>query len=141
MDSVEPSTNGVSAQNLHRLSALLEDQSYAKYARETSLAFEAEIMEHPYLFSSMMPAIVASALGMRSVILVGDVTKVGDKRHRKPLGPLDTTIQVHVGKPGWLSKRNPIVRSIVEGRNKQPRVMICEAGKCTEETFDEETDA
>ena len=71
MDNAEPSTNGVSACNLFRLSSLLGDEGYEKEARRTMGAFEAEIMQYPWLFSSFMPAVVAGELGVKSVVRVG----------------------------------------------------------------------
>ena len=76
MDNAEPSANGISAQNLCRLSGMLEDDSYGERARQTWLAFEPELMEHPFLFTSTLPAIVVDALGLRSVVLVGHAEKI-----------------------------------------------------------------
>jgi uncharacterized protein YyaL (SSP411 family) len=71
MDSAEPSTNGVSATNLFRLATLLEDDNYEKIARGTLSAFEAEIMQYPWLFASFMPGIVAAATGVKGIVRVG----------------------------------------------------------------------
>ncbi len=78
MDNAEPSANGVSATNLFRLSTLLEDEEYEKIARGTLAAFEAEIMQYPWLFGSFMPSIVAAECGVKGVIRVGAVT-VGEE--------------------------------------------------------------
>ena len=72
MDSAEPSTNGISAQNLYRLSSFLNDADYAQYGRKTCLAFDAEVMQHPFLFTSMLTAVVAGQLGVRSMVVVGE---------------------------------------------------------------------
>lgn len=133
MDSVEPSTNGTSAQNLYRLGSMLEDVPYTARARETTLAFEAEIMQHPFLFSSMTPAIVAGALGVKSVVLVGETKKTRGERLREGIGKLETTVKVQVGREGWLSGRNELVGSLVRGKDARTRVMVCEAGTCREE--------
>ena len=69
LDTSEPSTNSVSACNLFRLAALLHDRSYAARGRATVAAFEVEISTHPDKFSGMMPAIVASRLGVRCLLL------------------------------------------------------------------------
>lgn len=70
MDSSEPSTNGVSATNLFCLSALLDDENYEKLARETVNAFEAEIMQYPWLFGSFMPGIVAATTGVKTIVRI-----------------------------------------------------------------------
>ena len=71
MDASEPSTNGVSANNLFRLSSLLGDSNYDKLARATLGAFEAEIMQYPWLFGSFMLSIVAAATGVKGIVRVG----------------------------------------------------------------------
>ncbi|OAF58610.1 hypothetical protein VC83_04954 [Pseudogymnoascus destructans] len=71
MDASEPSTNGVSASNLFRLASLLGDDKYEALAKETVGAFEAEIMQYPWLFGSFMPSVVAGLTGVRGVVRVG----------------------------------------------------------------------
>ncbi|KFY78521.1 hypothetical protein V499_02344, partial [Pseudogymnoascus sp. VKM F-103] len=71
MDASEPSTNGVSASNLFRLASLLGDDKYEALAKETVSAFEAEIMQYPWLFGSFMPSVVAGVTGVRGVVRVG----------------------------------------------------------------------
>ena len=68
MDNAEPGTNGVSARNLDHLGALLEDNEYVKKARDTASAFEAEIMQHSFLFPSMMDAVVVGKLGIKHTV-------------------------------------------------------------------------
>ncbi len=138
MDSAEPSTNGVSAQNLHRLASLLDDQSYASYARKTATAFEAEVMQHPFLFSSLLPAVVAGALGTRSVIVVGDEESCGEATRRlraqlRSSGPLGTLARFKKG--GWLARRNKLVGALA-GDADRPRLVVCEAGAGKEEPLD-----
>ncbi|KAJ4289708.1 hypothetical protein N0V90_011037 [Kalmusia sp. IMI 367209] len=89
MDNAEPGTNGVSARNLDRLGALLEDDAYVKRARETTSAFEAEIMQHPFLFPGMMDSVVASKFGIRHAVITGEGEKVDEwlRRYReRPAG-------------------------------------------------------
>jgi uncharacterized protein YyaL (SSP411 family) len=132
MDNAEPGTNGVSARNLYRLSALLEDEEYAKRARETVSAFEAEIMQHPFLFPSMMDAVVAGKLGMRHIVVSGKGERVDEwlKRYRdKPAG-LSTVSRVDADSGDWLKQRNPLVKAMDAGREG---VMVCENGACREE--------
>jgi hypothetical protein len=71
MDNAEPSTNGISATNLFRLASLLDDENYEKIARGTLSAFEAEIMQYPWLFGNFMPVIVAAAVGVKGIVRVG----------------------------------------------------------------------
>lgn len=132
MDNAEPGTNGVSARNLNRLGALLEDEEYTKKAKETTSAFEAEIMQHPFLFPSMMDAVVAGKLGMQHVVVTGSGDKVEQwlKRYRaKPAG-LSTISRVAADSGDWLKQRNPLVQSMDAGREG---VMVCEGGACREE--------
>ncbi|PGG99892.1 hypothetical protein AJ79_08374 [Helicocarpus griseus UAMH5409] len=67
-DAATPSTNGVIAQNLLRLSVLLEDENYKRLARETVNAFAVEIMQHPFLFVGLLDAIVGLEVGVKGVI-------------------------------------------------------------------------
>jgi uncharacterized protein YyaL (SSP411 family) len=129
MDNAEPGTNGVSARNLDRLGALLEDEEYVKRARETASAFEAEIMQHPFLFPSMMDAVVVGKLGMQHVVITGEGERVErwlQKHREKPLA-LSTVSRVSTESGEWLKRRNPLVKSMDAGRES---VMMCEAGAC-----------
>ena len=130
MDSAEPSTNGISAQNLYRLSSMLEDEEYESYARQTCQAFEAEIMQHPFLFSSLLPAVVAGALGMKSVVAVGEADEVEEavRKMKAKLGGLSTVTRWKPG--GWLEQRNRLVGSL---KGARPRLVVCEGGVCREE--------
>jgi uncharacterized protein YyaL (SSP411 family) len=132
MDNAEPGTNGVSARNLDRLGALLEDEKYVKVARETASAFEAEIMQHPFLFPSMMDAVVAGKMGMRHAVLTGEGEKVERwlRKYREEPTGLGTVSRVSPGSGDWLKSRNELVKSMDEGREG---VMVCENGACREE--------
>jgi uncharacterized protein YyaL (SSP411 family) len=132
MDNAEPGTNGVSAQNLDRLGALLEDEEYTKRARETASAFEAEIMQHPFLFPSMMDVVVAGKLGVRHVVVTGKGERVEQwlKRYRERPTTLSTVSRVGTDSGDWLKQRNPLVKSMDAGREG---VMVCENGACKEE--------
>lgn len=66
-EAATPSVNGVIARNLLRLSALLEEESYRKLARETCNAFSVEIMQHPFLFVGLLDVVVGLDLGVRTV--------------------------------------------------------------------------
>jgi uncharacterized protein YyaL (SSP411 family) len=129
MDNAEPGTNGVSARNLDRLGALLEDEEYTKRARDTASAFEAEIMQHPFLFPSMMDAVVAGKLGMRHVVAIGKGDRVEQwlKRYREKPVALSTISRIDTDTGDWLKQRNPLVKSMLAGREG---IMVCEAGAC-----------
>ena len=137
MDSAEPSTNGLSATNLFKLSNILADDEFSNYARKTCAAFSTEILQHPFLFSSMLPAVVASNLGMRSVVLVGlksgnpDIE--GHLRRLKGRLLTNTTVVAIDGDADsnmWLRSRNSMLD--VMAKDGRPRVQICEGGKCLE---------
>ncbi|KZF20633.1 hypothetical protein L228DRAFT_222736 [Xylona heveae TC161] len=160
MDSAEPSTNGISALNLHRLGSLLNDERYATFAQQTTQAFEPEIMQHPFLFSSMLSAVVASNLGMRSIVLTGGVDglprdqqpaniRAALEKFRTSIGPTTTVARIantatattpktttssssssSLIQSSWLVKRNSLLASL---DSTVARVQICEAGVCKEE--------
>ena len=129
MDNAEPGTNGVSAQNLDRLGALLEDEEYTRKARDTASAFEAEIMQHPFLFPSMMDAVVVGKLGIRHNVITGEGQKVEEwlQRYRERPAGLGTVSRVGKGMGDWLSQRNGLVKSMDGGKEG---VMVCEGGAC-----------
>jgi uncharacterized protein YyaL (SSP411 family) len=132
MDNAEPGTNGVSATNLDRLGALLADDAYTQAARDTASAFEAEIMQHPFLFPSMMDVIVAGRLGIRHDVITGSGSKVDAwlKRHRERPAALGTVSRIGVDTGAWLKQRNKLIVSMDAGREG---VMACEGGACRDE--------
>ncbi|EKG11113.1 protein of unknown function DUF255 [Macrophomina phaseolina MS6] len=133
MDNAEPSTNGISASNLYRLGALLEEPDYTKRAKETCEAFEAELMQHPFLFPSMLNGIVALRLGMKSIVVSGSGENV-EKAISKARSRVNTNTTIARLGPGtksdWLKKRNVLFKSLDE---RTPRVQVCEGGVCKEE--------
>ncbi|KAF2854910.1 hypothetical protein T440DRAFT_440580 [Plenodomus tracheiphilus IPT5] len=132
MDNAEPGTNGISAQNLDRLGALLEDETYAKKARETASAFEAEIMQHPFLFPSLMDAVVVGRLGISHTVITGEGSGVEEwlARFRERPSGLGTLSRVGKEMGNWLRGRNKLVGSMDV---KRTGVMVCENGACREE--------
>jgi len=132
MDNAEPGTNGVAARNLDRLGALLEDEGYVRRARETTSAFEAEIMQHPFLFPSMMDSVVASKFGVKHAVVTGEGAKVDEwlKRYRERPAGLGTVSRVGKESGAWLKERNGLVRSMDAAKEG---VMVCEQGACREE--------
>ena len=132
MDNAEPGTNGMGAQNLDRLGALLEDDSYVKLARDTASAFEAEVMQHPFLFPSLMDAVVAGKMGVRHVVITGEGQRVEEwlRRYRERPVALGTISRVRTQGGEWLKKRNELVRSMDASKEG---VMLCENGSCKDE--------
>ncbi|KAL1601642.1 hypothetical protein SLS60_006557 [Paraconiothyrium brasiliense] len=132
MDNAEPGTNGVSARNLDRLGALLEDERYVQRARETTSAFEAEIMQHPFLFPGMMDSVVVSKFGMKHAVITGEGEKADEwlRRYRERPGSLGVVSRIGKSVGGWLKERN----ALVKGMNAENEgVMVCEQGACREE--------
>jgi uncharacterized protein YyaL (SSP411 family) len=117
---------------LDRLGALLADDAYTKAARDTASAFEAEIMQHPFLFPSMMDAVVAGKLGIRHSVITGSGSRVDAwlKRHRERPAALGTVSRVGADSGVWLKQRNKLVASMDAGREG---VMVCEGGACRDE--------
>lgn len=64
MDTALPSTNAVSVANLFRLGDLLADDKFTSLARETIDAFEAEVLQHPWLFPGLLAGVVTARLGV-----------------------------------------------------------------------------
>lgn len=131
MDNAEPSTNGVSANNLFRLGSLLNDEKYEKLARQTVAAFEVEIGQHPGLFSGMMSSVVAAKIGMTGIMVVGDggeAEKCMEKYHQR-ITPNCTILRVGAEgvSDGWLRGRNELLKDLPEGKQM---VQICEGGVC-----------
>ncbi|RPA99950.1 hypothetical protein L873DRAFT_1681898 [Choiromyces venosus 120613-1] len=140
LDSQEPSTNGVSANNLFRLGTLLGDSKLEEYAQQTCSAFSTELLQHPFLFSSFMPAIVASNLGMRSVVLAGGPEDPTVEKHLKRLRSKlltnTTLVQLDPAKKDsleWLLNRNDLHKELLKVATKdsgKPVVQVCEGTKC-----------
>ncbi|KAH7316706.1 hypothetical protein B0I35DRAFT_433788 [Stachybotrys elegans] len=63
MDTALPSTNAVSVSNLNRLGELLAENKYKLLARETINAFEAEMLQHPWLYPGLLAGVVYARLG------------------------------------------------------------------------------
>ena len=135
MDTSEPSTNGVSASNLYRLSSLLNDDSYAKKAKESIAGFESEMMQYPWLFGSFMPSIVASHLGVKGVVVAGSGDEKIQAFQKQPRGGLGTFARLTTENV-WLKERNSLLKDF-DGNGKT-RVLVCEGGVCTEEGVQDE---
>lgn len=132
MDNAEPSTNGISAANLFRLSSYLEDAAYATLATQTLSAFNAEMLQHPFLFSSMLASVVAARVGMRSIVLTGTTAESQQavKTMRARVRPNTTVVRLGDGaKWAWLRERNELLKSMDP---QTARCQICEGGACRE---------
>ena len=130
MDNAEPSTNGVSANNLFRLGSLLNDAQYEKKARQTVAAFEVEIGQHPGLFSGMMSSVVASTLGMKGLMVVGDGAEAEAvlKKFNENITPNYTILRIGgVVKSEWLRSRNDLLKDLDGSRSM---LQLCESGAC-----------
>ncbi|MCJ1319358.1 hypothetical protein MMC15_004694 [Xylographa vitiligo] len=157
MDTAEPSPNGVSALNLHRLSSLLADERYARAARDTVRAFEAEVEQWPFTFPGMLGSVVLGRLGVRGVVVVepgeGDAGREGAvgnanedtpggrdtprmrafvRQLRGELRPARTVARLPGGPGGWLRGRNGLLRDVRGAAGGEGRVLVCEAGVCRE---------
>lgn len=64
MDTALPSTNALSVSNLFRLGDVLADEKFSSLARETIDAFEAEMLQHPWLFPGLLAGVVTARLGV-----------------------------------------------------------------------------
>ena len=130
MDNAEPSVNGVSASNLYRLGSLLNDEEYTKMARRTVACFEVEIEQHPGLFSGILSSVVASRLGMKGVMVVGDgeAAQAVLKNARGKVRPNYTVLRIGGGANSeWLRSRNELVKDLDETRDM---VQLCEGQTC-----------
>lgn len=127
MDSAEPSSNSVSASNLHRLSTLLEDEEYARHARETMAAFEAELEQFPYTFTGMLGSIVRAQLGCKGVVITGTENKEVMQKLRGSIGVGRTVARLVDGKGEWLRQRNALVGAMDASKDA---VYVCEGKAC-----------
>ena len=98
------------------------------------------------MFASMMGPIVASNLGMRSVVLAG---RQGDPEVAKELEKVrarlltNTTVvvlhpEMAAGDGEWLLGKNPLYRAALESlktRGGRALMQVCESGRCLD-TFD-----
>ena len=129
-DAAEPSTNGITALNLYRLSSFFQDEEYKKLARDTLAAFEAEITEHPFIHASLLAAVVWQQLGGREVTVVGEGEDLDSAVAilRSRLKASTTVTRLGKGaKSDWLVKRNELLSHMDTNRKM---IQICEKGEC-----------
>lgn len=131
MDNSEPSANGTSALNLNRLASILEDEGYRKLARSTVDAFEAEVLQHPFLFTTLLSSVVAQNLGMKSIQVIGSDEEADKlaKALRRNIGANGTITRLGGEniKSDWLKRRNELLKTLDTSITK---VTVCEAGAC-----------
>ncbi|KAI9729250.1 MAG: hypothetical protein M1834_007042 [Cirrosporium novae-zelandiae] len=129
-DDSEPSTNGIIAQNLFRLSSLLGDDEYKIIAQKTCQAFASEMIEHPFLFVTFLSAIVMNEAGMKNIVHIGDGTY---EKIRRCYGAVTTITDLGPkAKSEWLKTRNNLLKSITDLQTA--RTLICGKDSCRQET-------
>lgn len=126
-DNALPSPNGIIASNLLILSSYLDESTYRKLAKQTIDAFAIEIIQHPFLYVTMLSAIVLEAVGVASVVAIGDATLHQFRGFGRTVIRMDGS-----ERQGWLLDRNQILKGLNLGGGEENRVMICEAGTCRE---------
>ena len=131
MDTTEPSANALSAANLIRLSSLLDDKEYERYARKTVAAFETEIDQFPGSFPGLLQALAWLGVGNRTIRLEGpDVTARGSdlslsatlaKLRRQP--PVARTLLRITGgvEEAWLRQRRAPVFKVTAVEKRRHR--------------------
>ncbi|KAF3807399.1 Spermatogenesis-associated protein 20 [Colletotrichum gloeosporioides] len=120
MDTALPSTNAVSVSNLFRLGIMLSDEAYTALARESINAFEAEILQYPWLFPGLLSGVVTARLGGATWVVIRKdgvnddeiATKLLRKIHSEARGGLRNII-VLKSENDALAKRSPALKELV----------------------------
>jgi uncharacterized protein YyaL (SSP411 family) len=126
-DNALPSPNGIAASNLLLLSSYLQEPSYRKLAKGVIDAFAIEIVQHPFLFVSILSANVLETVGVKSIVAVGDAVD----HQLSGFGRTVTKVQGSE-RQEWLVERNPLLKNFKLRDGERGRVMICAAGTCRE---------
>lgn len=127
-DTALPSPNGITASNLLLLSSYLQRSSYKTNAKQTIDAFGVEILQHPFLFVTMLSAIILEVVGIQSVVAVGEEAEI---RHLAGFGR--TLIKLDDTRArGWLIEQNQLLRDLELTEGPKARIFICDAGVCRE---------
>jgi uncharacterized protein YyaL (SSP411 family) len=132
MDNAEPSTNGVSARNIFRLASILGDEQYTDRAKRTLHAFEAEIMQYPHLFVSLLDCVVSDRLGVKDIVITGTGEAVERELNfvRARPGVSRTVVRLGAGvKDKWIRERNQLLKAMDPDK---AGVQVCEGGVCQE---------
>lgn len=127
---------------------------YIERAKETVAAFEAEILQYPWGFGSFMPTVVAERLGVRGVMILEgaahagprsestavDTTTIAEKiilsHATSPRGGLSTILKVSTPSSQWLRCRNSLLKDIQLPGPGECKVLVCENGRCREESLE-----
>ncbi|OLN96625.1 Spermatogenesis-associated protein 20 [Colletotrichum chlorophyti] len=133
MDTALPSTNAVSVSNLFRLGVMLSDEAYTALARETLNAFEAEILQYPWLFPGLLSGLVAARLGGKTWVVVLNAAGEGHDLTQRLLRKLRAeargglrNLLVLRTEDDLLAKRSPALRELVQ--RQQPGAYHLENG-------------
>ncbi|KAI4121807.1 MAG: hypothetical protein LQ338_006169 [Usnochroma carphineum] len=129
MDNAEPSPNSVAADNLFRLSSLLDDAGDRELALNTIAAFEAEVEQFPWCFAGMLSAVVMARLGVKGVVVTGEEEVARVRKRLRESGGVGVGRTVAWGDGEWIRGRNELVRGMQRGVG---RVMVCFEGACKE---------
>lgn len=108
---------------------MLDDEEYARHARETVAAFEAEIEQFPFTFTGMLGSVVKTKLGTKSVVITGKGNEEVMLALRASIGPARTVTRLGDGRGEWLKRRNALVGAL-DGTKE--RVYVCEGRSCKE---------
>ncbi|EFX01859.1 duf255 domain containing protein [Grosmannia clavigera kw1407] len=123
MDTTLPATNGVAASNLFRLGSLLGDEEYSHLARETIHSFEVEMLQHSWLFPTLLSQIVSARLGGLQFASVAAAPSAADpvvaEYFRRPRAGLCSLLYVAPVEANgtddamsWLRARNPALAAL-----------------------------
>jgi uncharacterized protein YyaL (SSP411 family) len=76
-DTALPSPNGTIAMNSLYLSSYLNDTEgrHIKAARQTMGAFAVEVIQHPFLFVTMVGAVVLECVGVKNIQVEGEISE------------------------------------------------------------------
>ena len=108
---------------------MLDEEEYARHARQTVAAFEAEIEQFPFTFTGMLGSVVKSKLGSKGVVITGQGTEEVMLAVRASIGPARTVTRLGGGKGEWLKRRNALVGAL-DGTKEG--VYVCEGRRCRE---------
>ncbi|WYZ39532.1 hypothetical protein EsH8_III_001446 [Colletotrichum jinshuiense] len=121
MDTALPSTNAVSVSNLFRLGIMFNDEAYTILARESLNAFEAEVLQYPWLFPGLLSGVVTARLGGVTWVVVRGSDGADDDSTKKLIRKLN--IEANGGlrnivflksENDVLAKRSPVLKELVQ---------------------------
>lgn len=120
MDTSLPATNAMVVSNLFRLGASVNNAAYISMGRETINAFEAEILQYPWLFPGLLSGVVSARLGGKTWVVVKDPSgndsevsrKLFAKLYGEARGGLRSLIIVR-SENDMVAQRNPAVAELV----------------------------